>query len=139
MAGRSAKEILNEFYEKEYHYLSPDGGDFSIMADLIHPDCIMHQADSLPFGGEWKGVDGLKAWLEAFDRTFSSVQLLETEQFDCGLVVITKIKMVAVSRNSGKSFPLDCFQYVRAEDDRLIEFRPFYWDTAQILEACAQQ
>lgn len=138
MTECSAKAILVEFYEKESHYLSEAGGDFSIVADLIHPSCVMHQAESLPYGGEWKGPSGFKAWMEAFGMAWSSLKVVKSEMFDFGDVVISKISVEAIARSTGTSVAFDVMQYVRAADGKLIEFRPFYWDIPKLLDALGE-
>ncbi|WP_176597988.1 nuclear transport factor 2 family protein [Sphingobium sp. 15-1] len=132
---RTAIEILSDFYEKESIFLSPEGGDFSILAENIHPDCVMYQSTSLPYGGEWKGPQGFHDWMKAFGETFSRVDVIESEMLDCGDVVVSRITADATARATGKDLTYQVLQYVKCVDGQLYEFRPYYWDIPALLEA----
>jgi ketosteroid isomerase-like protein len=134
MSAKTAKEILKEFYEKESIYLSPEGGDFSIMEALLDAECVMYQSASLPYGGDWKGPEGFKAWMQAFSAAWTKLDVLEAEVFDAGDVAFSKIKVRAVARASGKQIDFDVLQSVKCANGKIVEFRPYYWDVPALLD-----
>ena len=64
----SGVEALKRFYKAESEYMQSGGKDFDPVAATLHPQIVMVQADSLPFGGQWHGRDGFDRWMRASDR-----------------------------------------------------------------------
>ena len=56
----SAIAVLHRFYEAETEYLEAEPKDFAVIASTLHPDCIMHQPNSLPYAGQWHGHEGFE-------------------------------------------------------------------------------
>jgi hypothetical protein len=43
-------------------------GDVDAMLEHVHPECVLetpHARDAVPFGGTWRGLDGVRQALEA--------------------------------------------------------------------------
>ena len=53
-------EALQRFYQAESEYAQTSGEDFGPVAATLHPQIVMIQADSPPFGGQWHGPRGLR-------------------------------------------------------------------------------
>ena len=44
------------FYEAEARYsISGSAADRSTLLKILHHDIVLHQPESLPYGGEWRG------------------------------------------------------------------------------------
>jgi ketosteroid isomerase-like protein len=124
------------FYEAETVYLAPGGGDFAVVASTLHPDCVLHQPASLPYGGEWRGPEGFRAWLEAFGRVWSSIQVRDPTFYPSGEdVILSRSHVYATVRATGTAIDWPLLQFFRVRDDRIAELRPFHWDTAAMLPA----
>src|SRR4029077_4090312 len=53
-------EALQRFYQAGSEYVQTGGKDFGPVAATLHPQIVMIQADSLPFGGQWHGREGFE-------------------------------------------------------------------------------
>jgi ketosteroid isomerase-like protein len=127
---------LMRFYEAEMIYLAPGGGDFSVIAETLDPDCVIHQPASLPYGGEWRGPGGFKAWMDAFGRVWSSLEVRDPTFYPSGAdVIVTRSHVYATSRSTGAAVDWPLLQFFRVRDDRIAELHPFHWDTAAMLPA----
>src|SRR5688500_13477140 len=67
----SAIAVLQRFYAAETAYLESEPRDFAIIAATLHPDCTMHQPDSLPYAGQRRGHEGFERWMVAFSEVWS--------------------------------------------------------------------
>ena len=52
-------EALQRFYQAGSEYVQTGGKDFGPVAATLHPQIVMIQADSLPFGGQWHPFQSL--------------------------------------------------------------------------------
>ncbi|NUB45826.1 nuclear transport factor 2 family protein [Fertoebacter nigrum] len=127
---------LMRFYAAETVYLAPGGGDFSVIAETLDADCVLHQPASLPYGGEWRGPEGFRAWMEAFGRVWSHLEVRDPQFFPSGPdVILSRSHVFATARATGKLIDWPLLQFFRIRNDRIAELRPFHWDTATMLPA----
>lgn len=136
----TAQAALDRFYEAEMSYLAaggPAGGaSFAGLAATLHPDVVMHQAAGLPYGGDWVGPEGIERFFTAMSETWSSLEVLDPEYLTQGDTVAIVLRMRARSRATGREVDMPMVQVVRIEDGLIRDFRPFYWDTAAVSDAC---
>jgi ketosteroid isomerase-like protein len=135
-----ARTVLEGMYAAEATYLAAGGpgqASFDLLAPFFHPDVRLHQADALPYGGTWCGHDGMERFFLAMTETWASFAMVDQEFLvdDGPAVVHTQVD--ATARATGRSLSFPILQTVAVRDGRIIEVRPFYWDTAAIAEACA--
>jgi hypothetical protein len=133
-ATGSAREVLTRFYAAETEYLSPEGGDFGVMAELLDPGVAIYQADALPYSGVWRGHDGFKRWMEAFGEVWLSLEVRDPQIFESGETVFSRSTCFGVSRRTGRSVDWPLLQQIKIENGLIKEIWPFYWDTAYLLE-----
>ncbi len=130
-----ALATLMRFYAAETAYLAPGGGDFAVIAETLDPDCVLYQPASLPYGGEWRGPAGFEAWMKAFGTQWSSLEVRDPQFYPCGDVVISRSHVHAVARATDRRIDWPLLQFFRVRDARILELRPFHWDTAAMLPA----
>ena len=130
-----ALETLTRFYEAESAYLTSGGGDFSGVAATLDPDCVIYQPESLPYGGEWRGHSGFEAWMKAFAEQWASLEVKDSELYPNGNVIVSKSHVYAVAKKTGRNADWPLLQFFRVRNGKIVELRPFHWDTASMLEA----
>ena len=133
--GDDAFATLTRFYEAETVYMGPGGGDFSVIAGTLDEDCVIHQPASLPYGGEWRGHAGFEAWMRAFSDAWSHLEVRNPRFHPAGDVVVSRSHVHATARASGRVTDWPLLQFVRVRDAKILELRPFHWDTAAMLSA----
>ncbi len=131
--GERGLSTLRRFYEAEGAYLAAEGGDFSLIAATLDPECVIYQAASLPYGGVWRGHSGFEAWMKAFTREWSSLEVRGSEFYPHGDVVVSKSHVYAIARATGRHLDWPVLQFFRLRNDKILELWPFYWDTAALL------
>jgi ketosteroid isomerase-like protein len=131
--------VLKGMYAAEVEYLAAGGpgeAAFAPLAPFFAPDVVLRQADALPYGGVWRGYEGMEQFFLAMSRAWDVFDLVaQTFLNDTSpLVVLTHVH--ARARATGRELDFPILQTVTVENGHITEVRPFYWDTAAITDAC---
>ena len=131
--------VLKGMYAAEAEYLAAGGpgeAEFAPLAPFFAPDVVLHQADTLPYGGVWRGHAGMERFFLAMSRAWDVFDLVEQAFLNdtSPLVVLTHVH--ARARATGRELDFPILQTVTVENGHITEVRPFYWDTAAIANAC---
>ncbi|MEV4001227.1 nuclear transport factor 2 family protein [Actinomadura sp. NPDC049753] len=133
-----ALEALERFYAAEADYLAAGGpgkGDFSVMAAHLAPDVVMYQAPSLPYGGTWRGHDGMERFMAVMSELWSDLTFREQRYAVDGETVTVRNDCVFRARATGREVDTSVLQWITVRDGLVSEFRPFYLDTSAVLAA----
>ncbi|MFC4561807.1 nuclear transport factor 2 family protein [Nocardiopsis mangrovi] len=133
--------VLTGMYAAEAEYLAAGGpgtATFDLLAFFFAPDVVLHQAEGLPFGGTWRGHEGMERFFHAMTRTWDAFDMVEQEFLAAGDTAVVRTQVRARSRATGREIAFPVLQTVTFADGRIAEVRPFYWDTAAIADACSQ-
>ncbi|WP_409466190.1 nuclear transport factor 2 family protein [Amycolatopsis sp. GA6-003] len=130
--------VLNGMYRAEAEYFAaggPGSASFAPLAPYFAEDVVLHQAEGLPFGGEWRGHSGMEEFFLAMSRTWESFEIGEQEFLALGATSVVRTQVRARTRATGRELEFPILQTLRIEDGRIAEVWPFYWDTAAIASA----
>ena len=126
------RDVIERFYEAEAAYMNAGGADagasFAAMAATLDPYVVLHQSPDLPWGGEFRGHAGYEDWAQQMSRAFDRLEVADTRVFTGGDTVVITCRLITRSRASGETLDLPMTQVVRVRDERIVEFRPFYWN-----------
>ncbi|MCT7657564.1 nuclear transport factor 2 family protein [Mycobacterium deserti] len=134
-------DVLRAMYAAEVRYLAAGGpavADFGTLAPFFAADVALHQAVALPYGGVWRGHDGLQRFFVVMSRTWETFEMVEQEFLSTSATAVVLTQVHARSRATRRSVDFPILQTLRVVDGRIAEVRPFYWDTAAIAAVCAQ-
>jgi ketosteroid isomerase-like protein len=136
-ADSPAVQSLTRFYEAEARYSqSGDAADRKALLATLHPDIVLYQPESLPYGGEWRGREGFGQWLDLFVKAWADVTPTDPKLYACGDdVLVSTVTMRARASATGRAIAMPICQVIRFRDDLPIEWRNFAWDTARMLDA----
>ena len=131
-----ALSVLKGMYAAEAEYLAAGGATFAPLAPFFSPAVVLRQADSLPYGGIWRGHEGMERFFAAMSDAWDVFDMVEQSFLSetSPLVVLTHVH--ARARATGRELDFPILQTITVEDGRITEVRPFYWDTAAIAAAC---
>ncbi len=125
-------EVIGRFYDAEADYMNEGGAaagaDFTAMAATLAPDVVLHQSPDLPWGGDFHGHAGYEDWARQMSAAFDQLEVKERRFFVEGDTVIITCRLVTRSRVTSEMLDLPMAQVVRTSGDRIVEFRPFYWN-----------
>lgn len=130
--------VLTGMYAAEARYLAaggPGAASFTVLAPFFSPDVVLHQADALPYGGVWRGHEGMERFFVAMSGVWETFDMVEQEFLATGetggpAVVLTQVR--ARARATGRELAFPILQTITVTDGRIAEVRPFYWDTAAV-------
>ena len=132
--------ILRGMYAAEREYLAaggPGAASFDTLAPFFAPDVVLHQAETLPYGGSWRGHDGMERFFLAMSATWETFEMVEQEFLSTSGPAVVLTQVHARARATGQELDFPILQTIRVVDGRIAEVLPFYWDTAAINAACA--
>ena len=132
---QSPFETLQRFYKEESAYLEAPENGFAGIAATLDPECVIYQPASLPYGGEWKGHSGFEEWMKAFSQQWDSLEVTSPDLYPHGDVIVSRSHVYAIAKSSGRKVDWPLLQFFRICDGKILELRPFYWDTAALLSA----
>ena len=103
-----------------------------------HPDIVISEAPSLPYGGEYRGREGAIRHAEGFRSTWDRYQSeasrnLEPEFLALGDRVIVLWRFRA-QRQARDSIDLPVVSIYRLREGSIIESRMFHFDTSALLQ-----
>ena len=111
-------------------------GDVETMSDMLHPQFELIEADSLPYGGVYRGLDGWLALTKLVGEAFAGFRLKLIEyggESADTLVILFEIS--GRGRHSGTAFQTRVLEYWQFRDGKLWRIDPFYFDTRLIVAA----
>lgn len=130
-----SRQALQRFYEAEARYMPAEHPDFAPVAATLHPDCLICEPASLPYGGEWRGRDGVERWIRLFRLTWSSLDVRDSEIFGEGETLFSRSHVYAKARTTDKVADWYLLQLFTFKTGLVLELRPFHWDTAALLRS----
>ncbi|MFE6667401.1 nuclear transport factor 2 family protein [Streptomyces sp. NPDC057697] len=115
----------------------PGEASFDPLARFFAPDVELHQANALPYGGTWRGHDGMARFFLAMGEAWETFDLSEQKFLATGETVVVLTQVRARARATGRELSFPLLQTITVEDGLITEVRPFHWDTQVVADACA--
>jgi len=106
-------------------------GDFDSAKVLLHPDFVLTEAEGLPYGGKWRGFEGLLSLLGRMTETWADLAIEtrsiigEPDGSEFGLLM----QISGKSSLTGHSFTTTAFEHSVIHDGKIASISPYYWDT----------
>lgn len=116
-------------------YAALSRGDVEVAFTYLDPAFVLHQADSLPYGGTYQGHEAVKAFFEIFNRIWEQFQSVEVDYLAIGDEVFVRSRIRGRVRQTGREVEMPMVQIFHMQEGKAIAAYPFYWDTATLLEA----
>ena len=108
---KPAISVLKGMYAAEAEYLAaggPGSAPFTPLASFFAPDVVLYQADSLPYGGAWRGHEGLEQFFLAMSRAWDTFEMVRfTPNGGQGLTKVQAAMRSDCSKVSGLSIPIE--------------------------------
>jgi uncharacterized protein len=113
-------------------------GDTEELLRLVAEDVVVHEAASLPYGGEHHGVDGLRHVFGSFLETWKFTAAVDFRVIDGGAedVVVLVGESNVTARATGRTARFGVAEFYKVDAaGRIRDIRVFYSDTAAMLSA----
>lgn len=106
--------------------------DWEAVAERLHPEIVIYEADSLPFGGEWQGKDALQRLSAAMYGTWAGTRVEIHEIIGGETYAAVILSLTMTSKKTGRTFTQTLSEVGKFEDGLLREHRIHYFDAAEI-------
>ncbi|MER9068671.1 nuclear transport factor 2 family protein [Mesorhizobium sp. M0902] len=130
---RTAMELIENMFNVEMRFLQSGSESLDVLAGAFHADIVVHEPRSLPYAGDWNGLDGVGALFRKMREIWSDVAVEDLQVAQNDDTVFMSCSLSLTSRANGATIKQPFAEVLRFKDDRLIEGTPFYHDTSEIL------
>ena len=135
VAQYTAMQLLENMFAVEMRFLKSDAKDPTTLATAFHQDVVVHEPASLPYSGDWRGLEGISALLGRMGEVWSDVRVEGLEAAQAGDTVFMACTLHLTSRADGNVIQQPFAEVLRFQDGVLLEGTPFYYDTGAIVAA----
>lgn len=124
-------------------YAAVEARDIEPMYDIYAPEVVIHEAPSLPYGGEFRGHDGVRAHGLSYLATWDPHQTPQDRRLDPRVSADGDRVFVAWRQRAhgsdGQRLDLPAVSEYLLRSGRVVESRMLHFDTAAILAFLARQ
>lgn len=128
-------QTLERMFEVETSFLRSDAKDIRMLASAFHQDVVVHEPASLPYAGDWRGLEGVGALLGKMSEVWSDVSVDGLEAAHSGDTVFVTCMLKLTSRPKGTVITQPFAEVLRFKDGLLLDGTPFYYDTSELVAA----
>lgn len=115
-------------------YAATGVGDFDTVEQLVTDDFFITEADSLPFAGVYRGRTALRDLYTKVMAMMDVAALNRVQTTSGGDHAVTILSFEFVDPALAPAHLCELFRF---RDGKLCEIRPYYFDPAPIIAACA--
>lgn len=108
-------------------------GDAEYLFSALSPELELHEASSIAYGGIHRGLEEIGGLLGQLAGTFDMTNIqVERIVADGEFVVV-----MASFKTADHSFLVKISEWWQIQDGKVVEIRPYYWDTQELNKALA--
>jgi ketosteroid isomerase-like protein len=114
-------------------YAAVARGDMEAAAAFIDHDRLMLlEADDLPFGGMYEGIDGFRALFVRMRELWKRAAVDGLSIMASGDTAIARLHLDVVSRKTGLREKLQLVEVCDCDGGKIVKIQPFYFDAARV-------
>ena len=125
----SSTEVVRKLFESAF------AGDFEGLKQYLHPDVRVNEAESLPYGGVYVGIDQMVALNAHVFSFWTDFSITVKQLFGEGEWVTALTEMQGKARTTGLAFKMPLSEVFRVKDGKIVEITPYYFDTKLLCDA----
>lgn len=130
-----AMPLLERMFEVELGFVNSDTRDVASLARAFHADVVVHEPASLPYAGDWKGLEGIAGLLGRMSEVWSDIAVTDMTAARVEDTVFMSCTLKLTARATGAVIEQPFAEVLRFRDGLLLDGTPFYHDTAAIAAA----
>ena len=125
----SSTEVVRKLFETAV------AGDFEALKQYLHPEVRVNEAESLPYGGVYVGIDQMVALNARVFSFWTDFSITVKHVFGEGEWVTALTEMQGKARTTGLAFKMPLSEVFRVKDGKIVEITPYYFDTKLLCDA----
>jgi len=104
---------------------------------MYHPNVVIHEAPSLPYGGDYSGDDAVARHAQGFGDAWGGLQSTDDRQLEPRFLAdgdhVIVIWRQRGTSTDGEIFDMPAVSIYQLKDGRVLDARMFHFDTAAVL------
>jgi hypothetical protein len=137
MNDNIARTLVERMFAVEMAFMGSNPRDVGQLATAFAEDVVVREPHSLPYGGNWIGLDGISALITRMSDVWSDMRIADLEVTGSPERAYLSCELTMVSRMSGKTIIQPFCERLDFREGRLIDGIPFYYDTQALLDVIA--
>lgn len=110
-------------------------GDWDGVARCLVPDFTVYEAEGLPYGGTYRGIESLKSLLGTLSGHWDNLKI-ELRDIAAGdSVTVGVLQFSGRAKATGRELTFPIVEMLEFKGDLISTIRPVYWDTKTLSEA----
>jgi len=98
----------------------------------VHPEVVMTEAASLPFGGTYHGIAGVQDLFGRMFATWDDLEIAKEKLFDSGDQVVAILRLTARAKATGTPVDMQLAELWTLREGKVIALKPFYFDAGEV-------
>src|SRR5437899_10698115 len=119
MSATENREIMQSIYRDAAK------GDLGFVERYLASDCMIHESPGLPYGGTYRGPQGLVDVFARIHEAWSPFSFEPLEFIADGDYVVVLLTASGASRKTGRAFTLPLAEFWRFSEGKSFELRTF--------------
>ncbi|WP_335743904.1 nuclear transport factor 2 family protein [Tardibacter chloracetimidivorans] len=115
-------------------YAATGAGDWDRIETMLTDDFVVSEADSLPMAGVYRGKGALK---ELYTKVFTIMDAAGLDRVQTTVGGDYAVTILSIRFADPSLAPAEICEMFRFRDGKLCEIKPFYYDPAPVVAACA--
>ncbi len=95
----TAMELLENMFDVEMRFLQSGSGSIEMLTGAFHRDVVVHEPQSLPYAGDWSGLEGIAALFHKMQESWSNVAVENLQAAQNDDVVFMSCTLSLTSRS----------------------------------------
>lgn len=121
-------QVMKRFYDAIF------SNDWAGVEKVVSKNLIVYEADGLPYRGEYRGIDELKALFGRVVGYWDDLNI-EVKAITSGDgYVVGVLQFSGVSKATGRKISMPIAEISEFENGLISSIKPVYWDTKTISE-----
>jgi ketosteroid isomerase-like protein len=107
-------------------------GSIDNLLNSLHPEVVVTEAASLPFGGTFKGIAGVQDLFGQMFPTWDDLKIGVEKLFDGGDQVVAILRLTARAKATGTPVDMQLAELWTLREGKVVALKPFYYDAGEI-------
>ncbi len=121
------------------YWQAMDRYDIDAALQIVDEACVINAPKSLPYGGNYQGHDECRQFWQVFFQTYDRPQPIDLQLLTSGDYIICLMTLKTRIKRSGAELEMPMAETFKLRNGKLVEIRPYYFDTAKMAELMSAQ
>lgn len=118
-------------------YAAAGARDWDTVESLLHEEFVLHEAEILPFGGEWRGKDALQRCAAAMYGTWTEAKVDIHDITGGDSWAVTVLTLTMKPKGGGETFSQTVCEAGTFENGKMKSLHIHYFDAAEVAAKAA--